>query len=232
MIGIIAAMDKELNALIERVEDARSETVSGIRFTKGTLDRTPVVCAVCGIGKVNAAVCAQTMILRYGPDVLINTGVGGALSPSLKVCDVVLGEYAVQHDVDTSALGDPVCMVSTVNVVRFPMDEGTVSALEECMKEMELKPLRAGIATGDRFVSEEADKRRIRDLTSCSVCEMEGAAIAQVCYLNHVKCAVLRSVSDGADDGAPMSYLEFADKAAHINVEVLTRYLKSLSENC
>lgn len=232
MTGIIAAMDKEINALRARLADPVSETVSSVTFTRGKLEGLDVVCAVCGIGKVNAAVCTQTMILRYAPDRIINTGVGGALSEQLHVCDVVLASYAVQHDMDTSALGDEPGFVSTINVKRFCMDETLASELSSAMMRCGIRPLRGGIATGDRFVCATEDKQRIRSLFDCDVCEMEGGAIAHTCYMNHVPCAILRAISDGADDGAQMSYLEFAQKAADANVQVLCAYAKETAEKC
>ena len=107
MIGIIGAMDIEINGLRERMTGAEVRTVSGIEFTEGELCGARVVTAVCGIGKVNAAMCAQTMIMVYGPDKIINTGVAGALSPELNVGDIVISEACeIKHLIGTVASGD------------------------------------------------------------------------------------------------------------------------------
>ena len=227
MIGIIAAMNTELSGIRAEIENAREETVSSIKFITGTIYGKDVVCAVCGIGKINAAVCAQTMILKYSPDCIINTGVGGALDRELHTCDVVCASYAVQHDVDTTALGDEIGLVSTVNVVRFPVDEKVAEGLVNAMKEAGVTAVRGGIATGDQFVCTKEVKERIVSLFGCKVCEMEGGSIAHVCYLNHVPCGILRAISDGADEGATMSFTEFADKAAQNSVKVLLSYIKN-----
>lgn len=225
MIGIIAAMQLELEGIKQSLEDVSSRVISGREYFCGSINGREVVCAVCGIGKVNAAICAQTMILNYSPDCIINTGVGGALDKNLKVCDVVCATYAVQHDMDTSALGDEPGFVSTVNVLRFPMDDRLADELVKAMEESGVSPVRAAIATGDKFVCRTEDKEYISKQFGCSVCEMEGAAIAHACYLNNIPCAVLRAISDGADEGSPMSYQDFADMAAKRSVKVLLRFI-------
>lgn len=230
MTGIIAAMTVELEGIKAHIEDLCESTISGITFFSGRISGEDVVCAVCGVGKVNAAVCAQTMILKFTPDRVINTGVGGALTPELRVCDVVCATYAVQHDMDTSAIGDEPGFVSTVNMLRFPMDETVSNGLVKAMGDVGVNPVRAAVATGDQFVCLTSQKERISSLFGCSVCEMEGASIAHVCFMNNTPCAVLRAISDGADEGAPMSYQDFAVMAAERSVKVLLKYIENLND--
>ncbi len=226
MLGIIAAMDMELDGLLARMENPQEKVISGRRFLSGAICGKPVVAAVCGIGKVNAAVCAQAMIMAYAPAAVINTGVGGALNKTLRVCDAVVAEYAVQHDVDTTALGDLVGFVSTVNTVRFETDPYLSAGLKDALEAVGVRAMLGGIATGDRFVSAREEKERIVSLFGCDACEMEGAAIAQVCKLNGVPCAILRSISDGADEEAGLSYQVFAAKAAETSVKAILEFLK------
>ena len=228
MTGIIAAMDKELEGIKRHIKNASEQTISGITFVSGRLGNKDVVCAVCGVGKVNAAVCAQTMILKFAPDEIINTGVGGALDKTLKLCDVVCAEFAVQHDMDTTALGDAPGFVSTVNVLRFPMDEALSNRIISAMTACGMRAIRGGIATGDLFVSTMEQKSRISDTFGCIACEMEGGAIAHVCYMNKVPCCILRAISDGADEGASMSYTEFAEIAAQNSIKVVLEYAKAI----
>ncbi len=227
MTGIIAAMDKELALLSANIEASETKLVSGIKFISGRLRGKRVVAAVCGIGKVNAAVCTQSMILGYAPEHIINTGVAGALSDELKLFDVVVAGDVVQHDVDTTALGDPPGFVSTVNMLRFPTDAALNEKLLYAMRRLNVNGVNGTVATGDRFVSEDADKRRIRSLFGALACEMEGGSIAQVCYMNKTPCAILRAISDGANEGANMSYTAFADRAAQISANVLLEYLSA-----
>lgn len=129
MIGIIGAMHIEVETVKSLMENKVSETVSGMEFVSGTLFGRKIVVAVCGIGKVAAAMCAQTMILKYSPECIINTGVGGSLDPELHICDVVIAESLVQHDMDTSPLGDPVGLISGINIVNIPCDGRVTAAL-------------------------------------------------------------------------------------------------------
>lgn len=119
MTGIIGAKEIEIEALNAQMENRQTRTVSGIEFTSGTLYGREVVTAVCGIGKVFAAMCAQTMILLYSPDRIVNTGVAGSLSTSLNIGDIVVSDYVVEHDMDTSPLGDPVGMISVIKYSRI-----------------------------------------------------------------------------------------------------------------
>lgn len=226
MTGIIAAMDAELIDIKNALENKEERVISGRTFVSGTIGTEQVVCVICGIGKVNAAVCAEAMIMAYHPDRIINTGVGGAIGGQLHVCDVVCAEYLVQHDVDTTALGDEIGMVSTVNLVRFCADEALADALCAIMQEQNVHCVRGGIATGDKFVADFNTKAFISTTFRCIACDMEGCAIAQVCCLNNVPFAVLRAISDGADESATMSYTEFMPKAAAISAGVLLGLLR------
>lgn len=227
MIGIIAAMQLELEAIKQKIENPVTETVSGIAYISGSIYGYPVVCAVSGVGKVNAAVCAQTMILKYAPEAIINTGVGGALDKELKVCDVVVGDCAVQHDFDTSPLGDEKGFVSTVNVTRFPLDEKLSGKLLASLTFLGIRAKSGTIATGDQFVCDPKVKEEIVSRFSAKACEMEGGAIAHACYMNSTPCAILRAISDGADDGATLSYTEFAQIAANQSVRALLHFIKT-----
>ncbi len=116
-IGIIGAMDVEVAELIESMENIKKDTISGIVYYEGTLQGKDVVVAKCGIGKVHAAVCTQTMILKYNPAAIINTGVAGSLSASLDIGDLVVSNKVVQHDFDTSGVGDPIGLISGIDLI-------------------------------------------------------------------------------------------------------------------
>ena len=122
MIGILGALDIEVAALLSELEHPEIEEAYGYKYARGALCGREVVIAKCGVGKVNAAVCTQTMVMKYAPELIINTGVAGSLSPELKICDIAVGRDVVQHDFDSSACGDPVGFVSTVEMVYFPCD--------------------------------------------------------------------------------------------------------------
>ena len=225
LTGIICAMQLEMDGLRAQMTDTVSETVSGIEFVRGTLCGAPVVTAVCGVGKVFAALCAQTMILRYAPARLINTGVAGSLSPALTIGNIAIARDVVQHDMDTSPLGDPVGLLSGINIVHIPADPALGEALEASAVACGLTVRRGTIATGDQFISSGEQKSRIRDSFDAIACEMEGGAIGHVCFVNGIPFAVLRAISDGGDEEASMDYPTFARMAAENSVRVLTDYL-------
>ena len=228
MIGIIGALDIELERLIGAMREPAHREISGVPFTCGKLLGTDVVIARAGVGKVNAAVCAQTMALIYEPELIINSGVSGALSPKLRVGDVVIGTDVVQHDVDTTAMGDEPGFVSTVDRLSFPLDNFASTAIAAAAEELGIRAVRGRIASGDQFVASTARKEEIVRLFSAVTCEMEAGAIAHVCFLNRIPCAVIRSISDGGNEEALMSYEEFLPLAAKNSSELTLAYLKSL----
>ena len=228
MIGIIGALDIELERLIDAMQEPVHREISGVPFTCGKLLGKDVVIARAGVGKVNAAVCAQTMALIYEPELIINSGVSGALSPDLRVGDVVIGTDVVQHDVDTTAMGDEPGFVSTVDRLSFPLDNFASTAIAAAAEELGIRAVRGRIASGDQFVASTERKEEIVRLFSAVTCEMEAGAIAHVCFLNRVPCAVIRCISDGGNEEAPMSYEEFLPLAAKNSSELTLAYLKSL----
>lgn len=213
-IGIIGAMDVEVNELVARLEDKSSETVSGITFYTGKLFGKSVVIAKCGIGKVFAATCAEAMIIKYSPRLIINSGVGGALAKDLSTGDIVIADKLCQHDMDTSPIGDPVGLVSGINKIWFETDERAVSILKIAAESFAFNVKIGSIATGDRFVATKELKDEIVKTFGASACEMEGCAIAQVAFINNTPFVVVRAISDSADGEASMDYPTFLAIAA------------------
>lgn len=225
-IGIICAMDIELDGIKKNMIIEKEEKISGIQFVLGTLCEVKTVAAVCGVGKVFAAVCTEAMILNYSPEIIINSGVAGGLSETLSVCDAAVAQSAVEHDMDTSPLGDPVGMISGINIINIPCDKEASRILINTAENLNIHTEYGVIASGDKFISSDKDRRFIKKEFSAIACEMEGAAIAHVCYINNVKCAVLRTISDGGDDNAKMDFPVFAKKAA----ENLSKIIKKFAE--
>lgn len=226
MIGIIAAMDVEMNSLRSYMENTETEVISGIRFVRGSLEGRDVVTAVCGIGKVFAALCAQTMILHYQPQAVINTGVAGTLTDALTIGSIAVSSAVVQHDMDTSPLGDPLGLISGINKVELPADRLLTGQLSACAKVMGIKTATGVIASGDQFVASAERKAFITEHFGAIACEMEGAAIGQVCYVNKVPFCVLRAISDSADGSSHMDYPTFVKMAAEQSVALLRRFMR------
>ena len=228
MIAILCALDIEAQKYLDIVENPVEEELYGYRFVSGRLQGRDVVVVRCGMGKVNAALCAQTLIIRYHPELVINSGVAGSLSPKLSICDIVIGTDAVQHDVDSTALGDPIGMVSTVNKTYFPCDERAGEILLRAAEKLGIHAVRDRIASGDQFIAEKEKKSWIVDTFAAAACEMEGGAIAQVCYVDKVPCVILRAISDSTDGKHSMEYEQFMGIAAENSCRVLTEALKDL----
>lgn len=227
MIGIMCAMEREIQTMQEKITDAKTERISGYDFTVGQLCGKEVVLCRCGIGKVNAALCTEAMLVRYPVDLVINSGVAGSLRAPVEIGDIVVATDLVQHDVDTSALGDPIGFVSTVNTLSFPCDEAAASVMAEAAGEIEgINVYRMRIASGDQFITAKADKDRIVELFDAVACEMEGGAIAQVCYANQVKCLVIRAISDSSSGQHHMEYSEFMPMAAEHSANAVMSFLQ------
>lgn len=227
-IGIIGAMQSEVDAIKEKITDAKSVTISGITFVYGELYAVNVVAAVSGIGKVFAAICTQTMILTFQPDLVVNIGVGGSLSKDLDIADVAIASRVVQHDMDTSALGDPRGLISGINIVYFPCDEQIVGAFSACAKTLGIHSREGVIASGDCFISDSKKKQELVECFDAIVCEMEGASIGHVCYVNKVPFAVLRAISDNGDENSENDYFTSLTKASNVALALMDAYLQTL----
>ncbi len=227
MIGIIGAMDIEVDILKEHMEDAAKETVSGVEFVSGSLFGHRAVVAKCGVGKVNAALCTEAMIIKYRPDLIINTGIAGSLSKDLSVLDVVVAKSTVQHDFDIPVFGYPKGQVPGIDVIKIPTDGAISLAIEGIVKGLGVNCRYGTVASGDQFISSTEKKKEIAEIFSALACEMEGASIGQVCYLNKLPFTIIRAISDSSDGGG-MDYDEFAEKAARLSAKIVESFIMSL----
>ena len=224
--GIIGAMDVEVNTLKEALEEKSISTIAGMEFCEGRLDGADVVVVKCSVGKVNAAACTQILIDRFGVDRIINTGVAGSLDASIDIGDIVVSTEAIQHDMDVTALGYARGEIPYSGKSVFPADEEMRACALEAVKAAapEVHAFEGRVCSGDQFISSHEQKDSIISSVGGLCCEMEGAAIAQVCSLNGTPFVILRAISDKADDSAEMSYGEF-ERAAAENCAAITRYM-------
>ena len=146
-IGIIGAMDDEVREIISRLQDKKTEMISGIEFNLGELFGKKVVIAKCGVGKVFAAICAEAMIIKYAPDLVVNTGVGGALDKSLRPLDIVFADRVLQYDMDTSPIGDPVGLISGINIVKIPASSELSDKVKKAAEELGINCVKGVIAS-------------------------------------------------------------------------------------
>ncbi|MBQ9264705.1 MAG: 5'-methylthioadenosine/adenosylhomocysteine nucleosidase [Clostridia bacterium] len=210
MLGIIGAMDKEVDILRSQMENVSESQIGFSRYYTGTLQGVSVCLSRCGIGKVHAALCALGMIVQMHVDALLNIGVAGALRDSLQVGDIVIARSAVQHDMDTTPIGDPLGLISGPNIVHIPCDEALTSLLLKAARQSGLHAETAAIATGDQFIVGTEKKDFLSSTFDAAACDMEGGAIAQCCYEMKIPYAACRAISDTRQgDGR-----EYTEKAA------------------
>lgn len=228
MIGIIGAMDIEVENLKAKIEDKKTDIISGIEFVWGKIENKEVVVAKCGIGKVFASICAEAMILKFNPEVIINTGVAGTLTTALSVGDVAISQNVCQHDMDTSPIGDPKGLLSGINIINIPADQQLIEVAEEVIKAQNINCKKGVIASGDQFIASKEQKDFIVSEFNAIACEMEGASIGHVCFVNNVKFIVLRAISDSADNSSHMDYPAFLKIASENSTKVTLDIIKRI----
>ncbi len=221
-IGLIVATIEELQATGAVLQEKETVLVQGgLEFIKGYCGAHDVVLVKAGIGKVNAALCTQMLLDRFDPDWIINVGVAGGLTGDLYIGDIVISQDTLQHDFDTTFFGDAPGYISGVNRVEFPADPALIGAAQKACEELGLRYRLGRIVSGDQFIADAVKKDHLRDDFGGTCTEMEGAAVAQVCYVNRKPFVVLRAISDGAGDGANMQYGEFVMLAAKNAAQLL-----------
>lgn len=227
MIGIIGAMDIEVDALKAKVKNAASTKIAGIDFVCGSIENVMVCVAECSPGKVNAALCAQIMIDKFSPDQIINVGVGCSLSKDIVIKNIVIATDVVEHDMDITPLGDPKGFINGINMVKMPADKKISELLARTAINCGEKIHRGTIASGDIFIASQALKDRLVDDFDAVCGEMEGGAIGHVCTANGVPFAVLRSISDGGDENSFLDYPTFKKIAADITSKIMIDYIRT-----
>lgn len=229
-LGIIGAMAVEIETLKEKMSDLTVTTRTGMEFYEGTLEGLSVVVVQCGIGKVNAAICAQVLCDCFGVTHLVNTGIAGSLCADLDIGDLVVSKDAMYHDFDCNVSGYPSGKVPGMDVIAFPADSAMMEYAFTAAEAVNPGHTRIGrIASGDQFVASKELKNRIIAVTGGLCTEMEGAAIAHTAYRNGIPFVILRAISDKADDSAEMDYPTFERIAAHRCAEVTRTLAKQLN---
>ena len=187
-----------------------------MEFCSGKLEDLDAVVVQCGVGKVNAAMCAQILCSVFGVTHLVNTGIAGSLNAKLDIGDLVVSKDAMYHDFNCVHFGYEMGKVPGMDVVSFPADPEMIRLAFDAAETVNPGHTTIGrVASGDLFVAEKEAKDAIIQVTGGLCTEMEGAAIAQTAYRNKVPFVILRAISDKADDSASMDYPTFERIAAH-----------------
>ena len=211
--GIIGAMQSEVEAIEATMSNKKTTTIAAMDFTEGDIDSHKVVVVQCGMGKVNAGICAHTIINLFGAKRVINAGVAGSLSDELSLNDFVISVDAVQHDFDVSAIGFQKGEIPYTGLFAFPADEELRAKAVEAVKQAapNSKVLEGRVCSGDQFVDSPEQVEAITSAFGGYCAEMEGAAIAQACYLNSTPYVIIRAISDSGDS---TSFEDFQEEAA------------------
>lgn len=231
IIGIIGAMDEEVEILLSKLKLEKVQVKANMRFNSGKLYDSEIVVVRSGIGKVNAAICAQILIDDFNVDNIINVGVAGGTAEDIYPGDVVIANSLVQHDVDTSAFGDKIGQIPRMNTYDFKCDRDLIERAQMACKKIEnIKNFTGRIVTGDQFICSTEKIRYLNREFNALACEMEGGSIAQVAYLNNIPFVIIRSISDNANNGASMDYKKFAPIAIRNSTEILKNMIMNLSQ--
>jgi adenosylhomocysteine nucleosidase len=229
IIGIIGAMDEEVEFLLKELKVERKQIKAKMEFSSGRLWWQNVVVVRSGIGKVNAAVCAQILIDDFGVDSIINVGIAGGIGENIAPGDIVIAENLVQHDMDTSAFGDKLGQIPRLDTFDFKCCENLAAKAKEASSRLKNGNSFFGrIASGDQFIADVDKIRWLKSEFNALACEMEGGSIAQVCYLNNIPFVVIRSISDNANTGAHMDYEKFKDIAVENSVVIMRNMLENM----
>lgn len=227
VIGIISAMSEELELLLNDMEIEEKTHKANMTFHKGKVWGKDVVAVVSGIGKVNAAVCTQILISEYKVNSVINVGVAGGIGKDIYPGDVVVAENLVQHDMDTTVFGDAHGQIPRLDTFDFTCDKELVRLAKlACDEIKEINTFSGRIVSGDQFIASVDKIKWLESEFGAAACEMEGASIAHVCYLNSIPFVIIRSISDNANNGAHMDYEKFIP----IGVKNSTIILKAMIE--
>ena len=215
-LGIVGAMQQEVETLLAAMQDVKKVEKLTAVFYEGKLEGLDVVVVQCGVGKVNAAMCTQSLCDCFGVTHLVNTGIAGSMCADLDIADLVVSEDAMYHDFDCVHFGYEMGRVPGMDVTAFPADEKMAALAFAAAEKVNPGHTKVGrVASGDLFVAERKAKERIIQRTGALCTEMEGAAIAHTAYRNGVPFVVIRAISDKADDSAEMDYPTFEKIAAH-----------------
>lgn len=230
-IGIIGAMEIEVELLKKKLKsEVKGGEISvleraGLTYFEGILEGIPVVIVKSGIGKVNAALCAQRLILEFGVTHVINTGIAGAMASGLEVLDFVVSKDALYHDMDARDFGYKITEIPQMKCSDFKAGKKLIDAATMAFAEMKSasghKLFVGRIASGDQFISSKETKALIKKNCKPACVEMEGAAIAHACYVNKIPFVIIRCMSDMADESGEKTYSFNEEKAAGMSAKLV-----------
>lgn len=230
-IGIIGAMELEVEELKKAMTVSKIEKRAGMEFYEGTLSGVPVVIVRSGVGKVNAALCTQILADLFQVSHIINTGISGSLNAKLDIGDILISKDALHHDVDATIFGYKPGEVPQLGLREFPADEKLAGLAKEVCERVnpDIHAVLGRVLSGDQFISGDAVKEKLIREYQGDCVEMEGAAIAHSAYLNGIPFVIIRAISDKADNSAQTDYPVFEAAAAKHSAALVKELVKHIS---
>lgn len=227
-IGIIVAMEEELEAVLNIMNNIEQKEIYGINVQIGKIEQKEVVVVKSGVGKVNAARVTQILIDKLNVKSIINIGSAGALNPFLNIGDIIIGEKLIQHDFDITAFDHDKGYITGVGDYIYSNIEliEKFKKVANNLKEKNYKIKTGIIATGDIFCTDFEMKNKIYSKFDADCVEMEGAAIAQVCYLDKIPFIVIRSISDSPNGNNEIDFDKYVELASKRCANILKEFLK------
>ncbi len=228
-IGVIGAMEPEVVHLIDALENKKTQTLAGIEFVTGNYAEHELIITRSGIGKVAASMATTLLIQMFAPEKIINTGSAGGFSDELNIGDIVISSEVRHHDVDVTAFGYEIGQLPQ-NPAAFTADEGLLNSARSAIEKVGQVKSKVGlVCSGDTFVCDPLKtKIMVDNFPSMQACEMEAAAIAQVCHKFNVPFVVIRSLSDNANNDSPVDFDSYIVQAGHHSALVVLALVELL----
>jgi len=232
MIGVICALEEELDEIKKLITNIKNIQINNLNFITGLLNNIECVLVLCGVGKVHAAISCQTMILKFNPDLILNIGVAGALTPELEIGDIIIATGAIQHDFDVSAFPNrKKGEISGLNKILIESTPWITSKLFNINKNnLKFKINKNIILTGDQFISQREDKIKLSQEFGGIICDMEAGSIAQTCYINNTDFGIIRAVSDSLNNNSVYEFEEFVNISSKNCAQIFKKFINILDK--
>ena len=221
-------MREEMEEILIFVKKPEKEQCGSFTFIKGNIFGCECVLTICGIGKVHAAMCTQTLIMKYNPDFVLNVGVAGGITPDIKIGDIVVASGIIQHDFNVSAFPNrkkgEIC---GIDLVKIPTTKWITDKILTCSQDIAVTQLNTGtILSGDQFINSPKKLLELQNEFGGVACEMEAGSIGQVCYINKKDFGILRSISDNANQTSTTDFNKFIKTSSKNAATILSNFIK------
>jgi len=228
VIGIIGAMEEEILLIKSYINNLVEKEIASIKFYFGEINNKKIVLTQSGIGKVNSAVCATLLIEKFNVSEIVFTGVAGGVNSDLNIGDIVVSTDLVQHDFDLTSFGRKMGEIPNIKSLSIFADKNLIEIANSSISEIGLNFVNGRIISGDQFINSKEKIKELRDVFNADAVEMEGASVAQVCYLFNTPFVVIRSISDKADDNSHVDFNEFVKIAADNSAKIVLKMMEKI----